>query len=116
MARKKTAAKPREESPEVARARLERVAAFLAEEARWQPAVLGETAEDLNRVSSSFKAFLADKAKSVEHALGLVRPGNPGKTRCWSRLAAKYDSAGMQSRNCARLCWRSARSTNDVAH
>jgi hypothetical protein len=99
---KVTVAKLREGSPQVAHARLKRVAGFLAEEARRQPAVLGETAAELRWTATCLKAFLAGKAKSLDRAFGLVgRPGNSGKTRVWSDRTADIDSAGLSTKAAA---------------
>src|SRR5829696_6273349 len=98
----KSNAKSKPLSPEVARARLNRVAAFLAEEARRQPAVLGEMAAELRWAGNCLEVFLAGQAKSLEHAFGLIkRPGNPGNTRVWSKLAADIDSAGLSTKAAA---------------
>jgi hypothetical protein len=87
-------AKSKPISPGIARAWLELIADFLAEEAVRQPPVLGETAEKLRWAASCFRAKLSGEAKSLDHAFGLVaRPGNPGKTRHWGRHAAEIDAA-----------------------
>jgi hypothetical protein len=102
MVRKVTVAKLRVESPQVARARLKRVAGFLIEEARRQPAILGETAAELLWAGKCLQAFMTGRATSLERAFGLVgRRGNPGKTRKWSRLAAEIDAARLSTKQAA---------------
>jgi hypothetical protein len=81
MAKKATAAKQPDETPETARARLKRLAPLLDEEAGNQPAV-PETADDLKWLASGIKVVAADETKSLDRTLGLVRRrGNPHKIR-----------------------------------
>jgi hypothetical protein len=98
MARKKTAVKLREVSPEVARARVKRLAEFLAEQAGMQPLVLDELADELRWAARCFHARLSGEAKSLDHAFGLVPPaGNPRKVRVWPARAADADSKGLST-------------------
>jgi hypothetical protein len=98
MVKKVTVTTQPREAAEVGRARLTRLAAFLAEEAGRQPAVLHETADDLEWAARCLKEFLAGRAASLEHAFGLIRrPGNPGKTRIWGSRARDADAAGLST-------------------
>jgi hypothetical protein len=104
MARKKNAVKLREVSPEVARARVKRVAEFLAEEADMQPLVLDEMADELRWAARCIQARLSGEATSLDHAFGLVpRPGNPRNVKVWPARAAHADSKGLSIKAVADL-------------